>query len=97
LLGRTVEELGDSMSGEEFGLWLAMLEVEPMGAPAVLPAMAELKAELRNGPLAHPAKRLWAPGDFLDVNRWAPPAAPAAPPSPRAFVNRLRASRKGAS
>lgn len=81
------------MSGEEFGLWLQMLEVEPMGPAQLMPMVAELRAALSNGPLSHPEKRLWQPSDFWSADRWAPPAPPPPPPSPRDFVAGLRSKR----
>jgi hypothetical protein len=97
LLHRSVEELGETLSSEEFSLWLAMLEVEPMGAAALGPALAELKADLRNGPLQRQDKRLWVASDFWDARRWQPPAPPPAPPSKdslRAFVRGVAQPRR---
>lgn len=74
MLGCTLHELGERLTGEEFGLWLALLEVEPMGPAQLMVSVAELKAELRNGPVGRKDGRHWMASDFMDVDRWQPPA-----------------------
>ena len=78
----TLEELGDRMSAEEFGLWLEFLEVEPIGPASMLPLLAEVLSALANGPLKAPRGRnAYSPSDFLDTARWQPPK-PVAEASP---------------
>ena len=42
-MGRTLQELGESMTADEFGLWLALYRVDPWG---------EQRADLRAGIVA---------------------------------------------
>ncbi len=42
-MGRTLQELGDAMTAEEFGLWLALYRIDPWG---------EQRADLRAGIVA---------------------------------------------
>lgn len=79
-MGCTLEQLGQHMSAQEFGLHLAIEHEEPL-APALATAFASVLAAAANGQLKTPQGRLWAASDFLP-DTWEPRAAdaPAAPP-----------------
>ena len=70
------------MSAEEFGLWMAFLDNEPIGPAASHSMQAELLSALANGPLQPPhGRKSYRALDFIDPQRWAPPV-PAAEASP---------------
>ncbi len=75
-LGCTVAELGDRMSSEEFGLWLAYRELQPFGPLQLMPMLAEVLAGLANGQSPRKDKRGWRADDFIAPKRWAVPPAP---------------------
>jgi hypothetical protein len=77
----TLEELGERMSAEEFGLWLEFLDVEPVGPASLPPMLAAVLAALANGPLQPPnGKKKFLAQDFIDLARWdAPPTGPVEP------------------
>lgn len=65
-----MQQLGTTMTAQEFGLHLAMEREEDLPAP-VLRAIAGVLAALANGPLTPPAKgRMWAAHDFMPA-LWA--------------------------
>lgn len=82
LLGRSLHELGETVTAEEFGLWLAFFEKEPMGPAQLMPALAEIRAAMANGPLKAPQGRLWSSDDFFDAKRWVAAPAEAQPSGP---------------
>jgi len=85
LMRCSVDELGERFSGQEFGLWDAFLEVEPIGPSAVLSMFAEVLAALANGPLKPPQGRnAFRSSDFMKADRWKRPAPVAAPTQPTA-------------
>lgn len=89
----TLEELGERMSAEEFGLWSAFLDSEPIGPAGAFAALAELLAALANGPLQPPqGRKSFRAQDFIDVNRWQPPeqAPPPAEPDAHAIAALFR-------
>lgn len=65
-----MQQLGDNMTAQEFGLHLALEREEDLPAPT-LRALSSILAALANGPLSPPAKgRLWAAHDFMPT-LWA--------------------------
>lgn len=69
----TLVELGQRMSAEELGLWIAYDDTQPFGDPHLEQAVALLQAALHNGPTPRKDKRHWVPRDFLVRDPWAPP------------------------
>ena len=70
----TLEELGERLSAEEFGLWIEFLENEPIGPASTLSMLAEVLCALANGPLKPPpGRKSFQAADFFDATRWAPP------------------------
>jgi hypothetical protein len=68
LLGRTVEELLDTMSGEEFMGWCAFYHLEPWGYEAAnwrMAVVAATTANYSNRKLKKPLK----PSDFLPSDK----------------------------
>lgn len=60
-----MQQLGETMTAQEFGLHLALEREEPLPA-AQWQAVASIMAALANGPLSAPAKgRNWAAHDFM--------------------------------
>lgn len=80
----TLEELGERMSAEEFGLWIEFQNEEPIGPQAHWLWLAEILASLANGPLKPPAgSKSFSASDFLKrMEFWQPPAAAAPPVAP---------------
>jgi hypothetical protein len=70
-----VSELGERMTAEEFGWWLAMLDTEWIGPQRQAQLLAHIAAGVRNGPVQGPSGKdsLWNLSDFIDPDRWAPP------------------------
>jgi hypothetical protein len=69
-MGMTMQQLGDTMTAQEFGLHLALEREEDLPAPT-LRALSAILSALANGPLTAPAKgRMWAPHDFMPT-LWA--------------------------
>jgi hypothetical protein len=66
------------MSSEEFGLWLAYQEVQPMGPHMLMQVMAELLCAIAIGSGTKKGGGQWSPSDFIDTQRWRP--APAGGP-----------------
>lgn len=65
-----MQQLGDTMTAQEFGLHLALEREEDLPAPT-LRALSAILSALANGPLTAPAKgRMWAPHDFMPT-LWA--------------------------
>lgn len=83
-----VGELGERMTAEEFGLWLAWLENEPADA-AVL--WASLMAAIANGPMRKRDKSNFTAADFLSPERWQAPPEPSAPATRAQTAAALRA------
>lgn len=74
-MGCTLEELGERMSAEEFGLRLAFEEEEPQGSRALEIAVSQVRAALANGALKpRPGRTSFAPVDFYPSSRWQPQA-----------------------
>jgi hypothetical protein len=73
-----VEELGECMSAQEFGLWLAWFDQEPCDPASFAQMWAQQMAALCNGPLTRRDKRMFSSEDFLPADRWKdePDAAP---------------------
>lgn len=64
-MGMTMQQLGATMTAQEFGLHLALEREEPLPS-AQWRAVASILAALANGPLSAPAKgRNWAAHDFM--------------------------------
>lgn len=76
----TLEELGDRMSAEEFGLWEVFNEEEPIGPTAFALAVAQIRTAIANGPLQPPqGRKSFSAIDFYP-ERWQPePRANAGP------------------
>lgn len=88
----TVEELGNRMSAQEFGRWLAYFD-EEASDPSSQPVLwSRLMSVLANGSLARKDKKPFTPEDFLP-RRWVPPPeeAPPAKLPPAALKQRLKA------
>jgi hypothetical protein len=88
-LHRTLGELGEEMTAEEFALWQVFLEEEPL-EPGITAALGELLFAIYQALL--PKKRgSWSLSDFVP-KRWRKPDPDAgAPPSAdalRAFLKR---------
>lgn len=67
VFGCTVEQLGASMTAEDFGLWRAFLD-EHQIAPEAQPAfMAQVIAAVMNGPMTRKDKNHFSATDFLPV------------------------------
>lgn len=66
----TLDELGERMSAEEFGLWLAWFDQEPCDPASHAQMWAQHMAALCNGLLARKDKRAFTPADFLPGDRW---------------------------
>lgn len=65
-----MQQLGETMTAQEFGLHLAVEREEPLPA-AAWRAVASILAAVANGPLTAPAKgRNWAAHDFMPA-LWA--------------------------
>ncbi len=65
-----MQQLGDTMTAQEFGLHLALEREEDLPAPT-LRALSAILSALANGPLTPPAKgRMWAAHDFMPT-LWA--------------------------
>lgn len=94
LLGRSLHELGETLTSEEYSLWQEFMAVEPMGPAMLMPALGELLAALANGNLKPPQGRsAWRSADFFASDRWSAPVQESGTPSVadlRAFVNRRR-------
>lgn len=75
-----MQQLGQTMTAQEFGLHLALEQVEPL-PPAHWSAVASMLAALANGPLKPPEQgRIWRAADFMPADLWPDPdAEPAAP------------------
>ncbi len=74
-MGMTMQQLGQVMTAEEFGLHLALEQAEPLPA-AQWSAVASLLAAQANGPLKPPEQgRLWQSADFMPAELWADPDA----------------------
>lgn len=71
----TVSELGERMTAEEFGWWIAMLDMEWISPQRQSQLMAHVVAGVRNGPVQGPHGKdsLWNIQDIIDPDRWAPP------------------------
>lgn len=86
---RPLHELGEQMTAEEFGLWLAFFDEEPL-SPGLTGALAEVMLALHAGLM--PKKPGWTLADFLPT-RWKKPEPKVHVPSVdelRAFVSRRR-------
>lgn len=60
-----MQQLSETMTGEEFGQHRALEEEEPFTV-GTFAAMSKLLAAIANGPLQAPAAgRMWAPHDFM--------------------------------
>jgi hypothetical protein len=93
---RTLHELGEQMTAEEFGLWQAYLQEEPL-PPAHTAALAELIAAAANGKIPPPRGRWWSALDFMP-KRWTgkpkpAPGSPAPKPSSTGGANSAAALR----
>ena len=78
-MGVTVEQLGQIMSAQEFGLHYVLEANEPL-TPAEQITLASHRAAQANGPLQAPeACRIWATADFLP-DPWARHLQPDGPP-----------------
>lgn len=80
------------MTAEEFGLWQAYLQEEPL-PPAHTAAVAEIIAACANGKIPPPRGRWWGALDFMP-KRWQPakkPSQPAPKQSAEAGAAALRA------
>lgn len=83
-LGRTLEELGETCSAQEFGLWQALYADDPWGparAELVGGVIASTIANVNRGKDTEPFKPL----DFMPYAHLARPAAPAAEPTSADF------------
>ena len=96
-LGMTVEELGERMTAEEFGLWMAYAELEGWQPGAEAIHTAELLATVYNGPCKPPGNRkAWSLRDFLPRLPWEPKKKPFVPTIDdlRAFEQGLQQARR---
>lgn len=83
LIGCTLSELGERMSAEELGWWLAMLETEWIGPQRQSQLLAMIAMGVRNGPVQGPNGKgsLWQLSDVLPADRWQPPPPKSKGPS----------------
>lgn len=86
-MGCTLEELGQRMSAQEFGLHLALDEREPL-TPGMQVVLSTTLAAIANGALKTPPGRLYNAGDFMR-DPWEPPAPPAPPPDDPKTVDEI--------
>lgn len=88
----SLEELGERISAEEFGLWLAFNDEEPLGATALQIAVAQIRAAIANGPLQPPGgRKSFSASDFFSKRWEAVEAAAPREPTPEeieAYFNR---------
>lgn len=74
-MGMTMQQLGQIMTAQEFGLHLALEQAEPLPA-AQWSAVASMLAAHANGPLKPPEHgRLWQASDFMPAEMWPDPDA----------------------
>lgn len=92
-----MQQLAQEMTGQEFGLHLALDLAEPL-SPGVDQAVASIIAGLANGPLTRPSKKRWLPSEFMP-KRWPEidetMIAPAAPKAPTLAQLKARARAAG--
>lgn len=78
-----MQQLAQEMTGQEFGLHLALDRGEPL-PPAVDQAVASIVAGLANGPMTRANKKPWKPSEFIP-KRWPEiDESMIAPPAPKA-------------
>lgn len=80
-----MQQLGQEMTAQEFGLHMALESREPL-EPGIERAVAALIAAQANGPMTRKDKRMWLSGDFIpehwpEIEADELPA-PKAPPPP---------------
>ena len=69
-MGMTMQQLGDTMTAQEFGQHYVMELEEPLST-ATFMVLSKLLAAIANGPLQPPAAdRIWGPSDFMP-DLWA--------------------------
>lgn len=81
-----MQELGDTVTGEEMGIWQAEYERQPWGEIRIDLAggvVASVLANVHRGKDSQPYK----PSDFMPLS--APPAPPEPAPDPVSFFNAL--------
>lgn len=74
-----MQNLGQQMTGQEFGLHVALEAHEPM-APAHERAVAAIIAANANGTLTRKDKKSWSSRDFMPPTSWPVIDADALPP-----------------
>lgn len=78
-MGITMQQLGQIMTAQEFGMHYALEQVDPL-PPAQWKAVASLLASQANGMLKPPEPgRIWRPEDFAQGEVWVDPDAGALP------------------
>lgn len=73
------------MTSEEFSWWSVMIDLEHIGPRQQARLLSHIAAGVRNnGHLKGPdgEKSVWSIDHFIDPERWAPPAPPAASKGP---------------
>lgn len=80
-----MQQLGQEMTAQEYGLHIALGEQEPL-EPAIERAVASLIAAQANGPMTRKDKRMWHGRDFMpehwpEIEEDALPMPATAPPT----------------
>ena len=90
-----MQQLGQDMTAQEFGLHMALDAHEPL-EPAIERAVASLIAASANGPMTRRDKRMWLAGDFIpehwpEIDEDALAAPMASPPTVEQIREQARA------